>query len=286
MIRPKVILKGKQFSEHARRYVLYPMGNLDFSGNQYMNPLWEMKYQRGRMTLLESVNYMVRGDDPDYEVHQVKQGLSPLIEKTQGTDAQINFLMGNSDGTGYMNQGMAYLESLTDVDPQTAMEVELKLYGVDKEEDITVPDNMVDLKRHLSRPIVGEDPITILAKKVQIEVLAGIERGMAWLFDTCLELEKELGEGQAGRPGIKSLSKTQRYYFEQIKRPLPEDRAGSNMGSELARVLQPLINQSQGTTSNFGAELELKQANQKIAEMTAQLKEQEEALNSIVSAEE
>jgi hypothetical protein len=283
-IREKKITRGKQFDEHAKRYFFYPLSNLNLTGSQAQNPLWEPKIAKGRITLLESVDYHTQVVD-EGEHNMGFNGVSLGI-RTMGTDAQINYLMGNSDGTGFMAKGGVFVEALTAVDAVTAQEVEYLIYGVNSEEELVVPAKLRGFEILLNRKIEGDDQISDLARQVQYQLMEGVKRSQNWVLDTCLELEKELREGQAGRAGIKSLSKLQQYYFEQIERPLPEDRAGTNMGNELAKVLAPVLAQAgvavtPSNAPNMESDMEMAVLRKQLEAAQATIKEQEDVITEL-----
>lgn len=238
-IRPKVVLKGKQHDEHAKRYVFYPLSNLDFAGSQWMSPVWIPKMPKGRIILLESFEYQAQ------VANEGESGVGfngvALGERTMGTDAQVKFLMGNSEGTGWMEKGMTHLDSITDVDPTTVVEIEEMIIP-----DGVVPDTVIEYLNYLNTvSIKGDSPVAGFAKSVLVEMKDGVNRAINWCKTYTNQLEQELRDGQAGGIGIKYLSETNKYYFAQINKPLPEDRVGVNMGAELSKVLAPLM---QGTT--------------------------------------
>lgn len=288
-IKPKVVTRGRQFDEHAKRYVFYPFSNLDLTGSQFSSPVWNPKMPRGRIILLESFEYFFRGDDPDVEVTAVKAGQTPLIEKTMGTDAQVAFLMGNAQGSGWMERGMTFLESVTDLDPQSVAEIEQLILG-DEMGEIEVPETLIDFEMLLStRKFDGENPVADKARQVVAEMLTGVRQSIRYCGDMCIQLEKELREGQAGKLGIKALDGTQQYYFKQIRRPLPEDRAGQNMGDgigkALAQFLQTQQAPSQPTEDVLAATVEAAELRKRLEEAERVNAEQAETIKTLAEAE-
>lgn len=240
-IRPKEVKKGKQFDEHAKRYVFFPLNDLNLSGSQAMNPVWCPMIPMGRFVLLESLEYMTQVIDEE-QAHG-GNGIK-LGQRTMGTSQQVHFLMGSTNGAGYMELGMTYLEPLTNVDPKTASEIEEFLLPKTENGDIYVPNDLYKFKEALLSVEIPESET--LTENVRQFMVDGINRAISFCLNHCSVLEKELQDGLAGKMGIKSLSENHKFYFRKINRPLPEDRAGVNMGSELAKVLAPIIQSAGG----------------------------------------
>lgn len=287
-IKPKIVGTTKTFSEQAKRYIFYPLSNLDFAASQFISPIWSPKIPRGRIVLLEACEYITQVAN---EGEQLAGANGVTIgERTMGTDAQVKFLMGNTDGTGFMDKGMTHLESLTDVDPMTAAEVEALIIPNDGKGNFSVPENMVKFDFHLATlSIKGEDPVSELAKKVQREMLEGVRRGIQWCKSYTNQLEMELRDGQNGGAGLKYLSEVHKFYFQTIEKPLPEDRQGTNMGNEIAKALSSFVGnlpqQSEGKSSNIGDTIELEELRRKLAEANKTIEEQEEVISSITAEE-
>lgn len=275
-----------QYDQHAKRYVFYPLSNLAMPAP---TPIWGTKILRGRIHLLESFEYRERGDDPEYEVAQVRQNQTPLVLKTMGTDAQLNSLMGGSGDIGWQERGMTHLKSIIDVDVETVIEIE-KLILENEVGDIEVPQDLVAFEQLLmTKTFAGENPVSQKAEAVRLEMLEGVQKAKRYCDMQTIILEKELNEGRSGRMGIKSLDMVQQYYFRQIRKPLPEDRAGVNQGNELARVLAPLI---QGTVpasgptgvngdTAFAKELEMQELKRQLEEQAATIAEQDKAIKEL-----
>jgi hypothetical protein len=283
-----------KYDEHAKRYVFYPLSNLALPAP---TPIWGTKILRGRIHLLESFEYRSRGDDPEYEVQMVRSGDTPLILKTMGTDAQLSYLMGNSDGVGWMERGMVHLESIIDVDPETVVEVE-KLLLSNEQGDIEVPADLVEFEQKLAQPFSGDNPVSQLAEAVRLEMLKGVMTAKNYCEMQTIILEKELNEGRSGRMGIKSLDMVQQYYFKQIRKPLPDERTGVNTGNELAKALAPLIQAATGQSlpvggvpvganaeTDFAKEIELQEMRKKLADQEATIKEQESTIKELAEVE-
>lgn len=288
-IRPKVVTKGKHFNEFSRRYVFYPLQNLNFSGSQSECPLWSPKIPKGRFVLLEACEYLA---DEGASVDGMESARKSLTELTMGTDAQVKFLMGNAEG-GYMEKGMTNLDSMVDVDPETAIEIERLILPTDKEGKVVVPENLIKFQAHLNSVKFTEStPITEMARKVLAEVKDGVQRGINYCQQHTSQMEQELADGQNGGFGMKFLTETNKYYFHQIEKPLPEDRQGTNMGSELAKVLAPLIKQAEGNAppADSGevlrASMELEATQKKLEAAEAALKEQAEVIETLTNEPE
>lgn len=276
-IKAKVVTKGRQYDTNAKRYMFYPLSNLDFAASQFSSPIWNPKFPKGRIVLLESTEYKTQVYDEGEETTG-SNGVS-LGERIIGTDAQVKFLMGNTDGSGYMDKGMTHFDILVDVDPETVSEIERLIFG-----DTKIPENLIKFREYLSTVhFDSQSPVAELAKQVQEAMLESVNRSINWCRVYTNQIEQEVKDGQAGGIGIKFLSETNKYYFYQIEKPLPEDRAGSNMGKELAAVLAPLI-QGQGLqapTSTLAADIEKDELQRKLDAAEAIIKEQGEALESL-----
>lgn len=276
-IKPKIVTRGKQHNEHARRYIWYPLSNLDFAGSQFMSPIWNPKIMRGRIILLESHEYKTQVAN-EGELMAGSNGVV-LGERTMGTDAQVRYLMGNSEGTGWMEKGMTNLDSMIDVDYETAEEIEQAIFpnGI-------IPPTILDIKAHLENISVIESPISNLVTLVLAEMREGVLRSNNYCLSLSNQLEQELRQGQSGGIGIKSLSETQKYYFHQIKKPLPEDRVGVNMGSEISMALAPLIesmSNKQGITMPLEVQAELEILTKKLDAAEKTIQEQAEVIETV-----
>jgi hypothetical protein len=134
---------------------------------------------------------------------------------------------------------MTHFDDLVDVDPQTVLEIENMILG---EDGANVPENLVKFKSYLDKVELREDYTAFdIARVVLAAMKVSIQNAMNYCTILTNNLEKELREGQAGHTGIKSLSPTQQYYFKQIEKPLPEDRAGVNSGAEIAKALRDVL---------------------------------------------
>lgn len=289
IVSKKTVKGSVQYDQHARRYVFYPLSNLAMPAP---TPIWGTRIPKGRIYLLESYEYRTRGDDPEAELAAVRSGQSPLVLKTMGTDAQLAYLMGNSDGVGWLERGMTHLESIIDVDADTAEEIE-KLILADEDGEISVPEDLIEFQALLrNKSFVGDNPVSALAEMVRLEMLRGVEQAIKYCNIQVVVLEKELNEGRSGRAGIKSLDAVQQYYWKQVRKPLPEDRVGSNMGNELAKVLAPLI-QSAGSIApppvegnQFQKDIELEELRKKTEEQERTIAEQAATIKELAEGED
>jgi hypothetical protein len=287
-IKPKTRATTKQFSEHAKRYVFFPLSNLNLASSQWMSPVWNPKIPRARFVLLESFEYKTQVVDENEQL--IGSNGIQLGERTMGTDAQARFLMGNSDGTGYMSKGMVTLESLTDVDPDTAQEIEILLLPSDEEGKITIPDTLLGLKSHLDSLKLGsgENPVDALAAQTLLELKQSVNTAIRFCQDMIAELEKELADGLAGRAGIRTIDTANAYYYSQIDKPLPSEKAtASNAG--LVELLAQALNQGGAGTAPQNkakakeAELEAKANKELIARLEKENRELTETVNTLTA---
>lgn len=254
-IKPKVVSQGKTFDENVQRYIFYPLSNLDFAATQFMSPVWSPKIQRGRITLLEPLEYMTQVQDAGE--HEVGGNGIALGEKKMGTDAQVKFLMGNAEGTGYFDKGMTHLESIIGLDPETASQIEELIIPNEQ-----VPENLIRFQVHLANlDLSGDDIVLEAARNIVQEMIGGIQRATNYCRTYTNQLEQELRDGQNGGVGLKYLSESLKYYFHQIEKSLPEDRVGTNMGAELTKALAPLLQNVQPppSTDNLASMVEMEE---------------------------
>lgn len=226
-----------------------------------MSPVWNPNIPKARFVLLESFEYrtpVVDENEQPFGSNGIQLG-----ERTMGTDAQARFLMGNPDGTGYLYKGMVILESLTDIDVETAQEIEIMILPSDEEGQITIPDTLIGLKAHLDSVRIpeGNNPVATLANAVLNECRQGVNTAINFCRQMTAELEKELADGLAGRMGIRSIDPSNAYYFEQIEKPLPSEKvvaANAGLVDLLAKALQGSGVAPQTTAEAKQAELQAK----------------------------
>lgn len=267
-IRPKTVNKGKQFDEHSRRYIFYPLSNLDLASTQAQSPIWNPKISRASIHLLESFEYMTQVAN-EGESMAGSSGVR-LGERTMGTDAQVKYLMGSSDGSGgWMDKGMTYLESMTNIDYETAEEIQKLIFPK------AIPSNLLGLRDLLSKELKNNNPVAELANNVRMEMLAGVNKSINYCMDLCGQLEKEVFDGKSGRAGIKYISATNKYYFDQIERALPDDKAGVNMGNSLADALKGIF-----VSPSVANDVEKSEMQKKIEELERITREQAEVIEA------
>lgn len=277
-IKPKQSKSGTKFyNEMTRRYVFYPLHNLKLGETQFTSPVWNPKMPKGRFILLEPCEYFTQVVDEKSESNKVEIG-----EKIMGTDAQVSFLMGSSDGAGYAHKGMTYLSNLTNTVPDIALEIE-KLVLPEVNGEIYIPDNLNEFLQLVTDKEIPDSELKEVAELVRAEVIDGIQRSINYCLTYTRELEEELENAKLGRAGIRALSPIHKFYFTVIGKPLPEDRQGTNMGNELAKVLAPLLGNGAGAilppdTREKDAELEL--LKQKLADAEAENNVLKEALET------
>lgn len=244
-INPKKHRPNKQFNEHAKRYIFYPLHNIDFSATQAVSPVWCRKVPKGRFVLLESLEYVSSvPSDNDASRH-----LNVETTLTMGTAAQLAFMMGNSGGTGFMSKGLVELTPLIDVDAETAKEVEAMLLPKDGKGKISIPDNLLDFRKAIEKVDIPKTQLGDLAKEVKKILLISIDTAIQYCKNLTAELEQELNAGKTGTMGIRSLSESNKYYFRQIKRPLPDEQPVNSIGDSLAAALATALQQKSGQNS-------------------------------------
>lgn len=227
--------RGRLYNEHTIRYMFYGLRSVDFSGSQSKSPVFIPKFPKQEFVSLESFTYKATDDtDSMYDDEGNQKG---LIDRVMGTNAQVEYIMGDNI-SGLRASGMTYISSLTGVDIKTASEIENLILEGKKF------DNLLDLRTHLinkSRNVTGD--LADLAKEVLRELIQGVDTGIAYCNRYAREIEEEINNAKTGKKlAIKTgLDERDMYIYDQVRRPYPEDRAGANAGSELAKVLAPLI---------------------------------------------
>lgn len=233
-IKPKQKQKDRLHNQHAKRYVFYPLRNLDFHGSQATSPIYCPKIPRAEIVLLESFTYKTSDDGHDV-FDEFKPNEQHLVEKIMGTDAQVKFLMGsNTEGLGV--SGMTLLESLTDVDTDIVIGIQDFIYP-----DGKIPDNLVKLKTHLEGK--AKETVSELELSVIREMLDGVRRAISYANYTLNQIESEIADSRTGRKmSFKSnIDDRDRYLYNQVGRSEIEDKAGVNMAGELGRVLSQFV---------------------------------------------
>ena len=275
-IKPKKASSGQIFNEHAKRYMFYPLYNLDFAASQSTSPVYCPKFPKAEIVLLESFNYWAADDEYDESV----TGGNGLISRVMGTDAQVKFLMGNTE-SGYMASGMSHLQSITDYDPQTVAEISELIFPNGEK-----PSTVGELRNYLIQKngeLVGE--LAPIAKKVLAEILDGVERSIRWCQATILEMEGEINDSKTGKKlAMKSgLTEKDKYLYNQIGRPLPEDKSGINMAQELGKILAGAI--SGNVPASPEKELEDRMAKQELEALRREVAEKDKLIQELAGYE-
>jgi hypothetical protein len=271
-IKPrKVSIDNKIASARAKRYVFYPMSNLDFAGTQPTSPIWNPKLQRARIHLLETLEYYTQGG---MDTAVVLAGGGVKLElREQGTDAQVNFLMGERE-----SMGMTSLQCLVNVDPDIVIAVEEKIYPDDK-----VPATLIELQNHYaSLNFNEEDAVEALAKEVVALMSEGVVKAINWANSYCTSLEQEIQQSRAGKAGRPFLTPTDNYFYRQLRRPSPRDKDLNFGGGDesIASQLRDLLTQTPSNPAEVDALKEV------INTQNAQLTEMRSFIESLKTKEE
>lgn len=232
-IKPRKSLDNRSQSMYSRRYMFYPLKEVSFIKTQTISPVYTPVFPRAEIVLLEAFPYMVPavGDSGNGEI-------SGLNEEIMGTDAQVKFIMGNSD-SGYMSSGMIYFDHLTDVDPETVIEIREFIFP-----DGYKPETLVELGNHLAKRVLEvEGPHKELIRRTIENMIESVNVSKAYCNSTINTIEGEINDSKTGKKlAMKSgLDAKDIYLYNQIGRALPEDKSGVNMAQELGKILASAI---------------------------------------------
>lgn len=267
------VTRGRLYNEHTVRYMFYGLRNVNFSGSQSKSPVFIPNFPKQEFVALESFTYKATDDsDSMYDDEGNQKG---LIDRVMGTNAQVEYIMGDNI-SGLRASGMTYISSLTGVDLKTASEVEAMVLEGKKF------DNLLDLKTFLTGKLRSvEGQLADLAKEVIRELIQGVDIGIAYCNRYAREIEEEINNAKTGKKlAIKTgLDERDMYVYDQVRRPYPEDRAGANAGSELAKVLAPLI--GGGTYKTPEQDFEEQMKAEKIASLERELEEANRLIREI-----
>ena len=259
-IKPRAKFDSRSQSKYARRYLFYPLKNLSFAETQSISPVYCPSFPKTEIVLLEAFPYMAGG-----AIDNGERG--DTVEEVMGTDAQVKFIMGNTD-TGYMQSGMTYLDHLTDLDPEIVIEIQEFIFpnGVK-------PDTITKLNSHLISRLseVNGDYSDLIATTIN-KMIESCNIAAAYCTGQINEIENEINDSRTGKKlAMKSgLDQNDIYLYNQIGRALPEDKSGVNMAQELGKILAgalgaPQINPQEQANQEL-AKLELERLKREVAE--------------------
>lgn len=228
-IKPKKSLDNKSHGRYARRYMFYPLNELNFFKTQSVSPVYMPVFPKAEIVLLEAFPYMVPsiGDSNTGEI-------SGLEEQIMGTDAQVKFIMGNAD-SGYMSSGMVYLSHLTDLDPEVVVEIQENIFPFGKK-----PSTLVELGDYLAKRLLEvEGDYLELTKQTIQAMIESVNQAKLHCNGLINQIESEINDSKTGKKiAMKSgLDANDIYLYNQIGRALPEDKSGVNMAQELGKIL-------------------------------------------------
>lgn len=242
--------KTKHYSENARRYIFYPLHNINLSGSQSTSPVWNPHILKGRFMLLEPCEYITQVIDGESQHNGIQLG-----ERVMGTDAQVAFLMGDSAGSGFMEKGMTYLSSLTDMNPNIATEIE-ELVLPSKDGAVYIPNSLLEFRDLVAKKNYKDSPLAEKAEEVRAEVLKGIDTSIAYCNSFINTVESEITNARLGKHGLMNITANHKYYYDAINKPYLDDREGVNSGNQIANALAPLVNLiNKSATDDSGDEL-------------------------------
>lgn len=259
-IKPRTKFDNRSQSKYARRYLFYPLKELNFFETQSTSPVYTAVFPKSEIVLLEAFPYMAGGAIEGGEV-------GDTVEEVMGTDAQVKFIMGNND-TGYMQSGMTYLDHLTDLDPEIVVEIQEFIFpnGIK-------PNTIKELNSHLiSRLAEVEGEYSDLIAATINKMIGSCTVATAYCNGQINEIENEINDSRTGKKiAMKSgLTEKDIYLYNQVGRSLPEDKSGVNMAQELGKILAgalgaPQINPQEQANQEL-AKLELERLKREVAE--------------------
>lgn len=228
-IKPRKSLDNRSKSKYARRYMFYPLQELSFLDTQTVSPVYCPVFPKSEIVLLEAFPYLV----PSVGASDTGE-ISGLEEQIMGTDAQVKFIMGNSDA-GKMVSGMILLDHLTDYDPEIVVEVQEFIFPNGYK-----PETLVELGNYLAKrlgEVEGE-----YSKEIKATISAminSVNTAKTYCNATINIVESEINDSKTGKKlAMKSgLDPQDIYLYNQVGRPLPEDKSGVNMAQELGKIL-------------------------------------------------
>lgn len=226
-IKPRRTLDNKSQSRYARRYMFYPLKEVSFIKTQTTSPVYTPVFPKSEIVLIEAFPYMVPSIDES-------GGYGELSEEIMGTDAQVKFIMGNPD-SGYMGSGMTYLEHLTDEEPDVVLEIQETIFP-----EGVKPETLRELQIHLAKKLTEvEGEYKELAKRTIELMLNSVETAITYCNGQINQIENEINDSKTGKKlAMKSgLDSNDIYLYNQVGRPLPEDKSGVNMAQELGKIL-------------------------------------------------
>lgn len=232
-INPKRSLDNKSQSKYARRYMFYPLRELRFLKTQTTSPVYTPVFPKSEIVLLEAFPYLV----PSIEGTEDGE-LTGFSEEIMGTDAQVKFIMGNSE-SGHMASGMTYLEHLNDEDPEVVVDIQEFIFPNGYK-----PDTLTELGDYLAKRLlqVDNDYPELTRRTIEL-MLNSVNIAKTYCNATINQLESEINDSKTGKKlAMKSgLDQNDIYLYNQVGRALPEDKSGINMAQELGRILAGAI---------------------------------------------
>jgi hypothetical protein len=231
-IKPRKTFDNRSQSKYARRYLFYPLKDIDFFKTQYASPVYTPVFPKAEIVLLEAFPYLVP------TVGDSNGEIAGMDEQIMGTDAQVKFIMGNAD-SGYMSSGMAYLDHLTDVDPEVVIEIQDFIFP-----NRYKPETLVELGEYLPKRLLeAEVPHKDLIKQTIEKLIESVNIAKTHCLGKINEIEAEINDSKTGKKlAMKSgLDAGDLYLYNQIGRALPEEKSGVNMAQELGKILAGAI---------------------------------------------
>jgi hypothetical protein len=229
-IKPRKTEIKQSTDELTRRYVFYPLRRITFFTNRV--PLYAPAIPRAEIVLIEAQEYLVP------KIGSFMEGEGGSDTWIYGTQSQVNYLMGNRD-VGYLTSGMTYLDNLDGYEADKVIQIRNLIYPSNK-----IPKTLVKLREHLEKAkFAVQGPLRQDVVATIDRMLDGVQRAITYCNNSLLEAESEISDSKTGnKMAMKSgMTQKDRYMYHQIGRPLPEDRSGVNMATELGKILATAI---------------------------------------------
>ena len=231
-IKPRKSLDNRSQSQYSRRYLFYPLKDISFVKTQTSSPVYTPVFPKSEIVLIEAFPYLVPS------VGESGGEISTFVEEIMGTDAQVKFIMGNSD-SGYMSSGMIYFEHLTGEDPDVVIEIQEFIFPNGYK-----PETLAELGEYLPKRLLeAEGPHKELIKQTIAKMIESVNTAKGYCLTQINEIESEINDSRTGKKlAMKSgLDANDLYLYNQIGRALPEEKSGVNMAQELGRILAGAI---------------------------------------------
>lgn len=199
-------------SETATRYIWSALYDLTFFATQAFNPVCTPVIKKRKITPIFPITYWAKNDNKN---EATLDGADDLIEYTMGTDAQVNFILGDIEN-GNFAKGVCTFISLIDSNVDEVMTFESTLFP-NNIENLT----LFELDELLQR---GKKHVNKDKFRAAIdEMRAAVSRAIGYCTSMIAEIESEIADSKTGRKlAFKTkLMPNDIYLYEQIGKTVP-----------------------------------------------------------------